>query len=338
VCAIVVGLLLTEQRRFLFNKWMWLGGLAAFVIFLPNLLWNLHYDFPFVQLMHNIRAEGRDIQLSPLEYFLQQCLLTQPAAAPLWIAGVCAFLFWKPLKPYRFLGWSYLASFAAFAILHGKNYYLAPIYPAFFAAGSVLFENAVDRPWLAWLKYAVPALIFAGGIWTAPIVVPVSPPDRMIAYLNNLPFKVPRSEHSHEGAALPQHYADQFGWHEIVSKTSEAWQRIPPAERADCAIFAQDYGQAGAIDWFGPKYGLPASLSGHQTWFLWGPRQYSGNCMIVLDDSAETLGKIFNSVEFVGRTPDNPYALEKNLPVFMCKDPKTPGWLQKEWPRLKHWR
>jgi hypothetical protein len=336
--AIVVGLLLTEQRRFLFNKWMWLGGLAAFLIFLPNLLWNVHYHFPFVQLMHNIKAEGRDIQLSPVQYFLQQCLLTQPIAAPLWIAGVCAFLFCRLFRPYRFLGWSYVVSFAVFAVLHGKNYYLAPIYPMLFAAGAVLFEHAVDRPRLTWLKFAVPALILAGGIWVAPIVMPVFPPAEMIAYLNRLPFKVPRSEHSHERAALPQHYADQFGWHEIVSEVNQAWQRIPSAERDDCAIFAQDYGQAGAIDWYGPKYGLPASLSGHQTWFLWGPRHYSGNCMIILDDDTDTLGKTFNSVEFVGYSPDNPYALEKHIPIFICKNPKKPGWLQEDWPRLKHWR
>jgi hypothetical protein len=336
--AIVVGLLLTDQRRVFLNKWIWLGALAAFIIFLPNLLWNVHYDYPFVQLMHNIKADGRDIQLSPLQYLVQQCILMQPLAAPLWIAGVCAFLFCPFFRPYRFLGWTYLASFAVFTILHGKNYYLAPIYPMLFAAGAVLFEQAVNRPRLAWLQYVAPVLILAGGIWAAPLAMPIVPADRLEAFLDKFPIKVPRSEHSHLGAALPQHFADQFGWHEIVSGVNVAWQRIPMNERSDCAIFAQDYGQAGAIDWFGPKYGLPSSLSGHQTWFLWGPRQYSGNCMIVLDDDAETLGKVFNSVEFVGRTPDNPFALEKNLTIFICKDPKQLGWLQKEWPRLKRWR
>jgi hypothetical protein len=336
--AVVVGLLLTEQRRFLFNKWMWLGGLAALVIFLPNLLWNLHYDWPFVQLMHNIRAEGRDVELSPLQFFLQQCLLTQPIAAPIWIAGIFAFLFWKPLRPYRFLGWSYVVSFAVFAILHGKNYYLAPIYPMLLAAGAVIFEHAVDRPRLKLLPYGAAVLILAGGIWTSPLVMPVIPVERMEAFLDKFPIKVPRSEHSHERAFLPQHFADQFGWHEIVSEVNLAWQRIPPAERADCGIFAQDYGQAGAIDWYGPQYGLPASLSGHQTWFLWGPRHYTGNCLIVLDDSPENLDRLYNSVEFVGRSADNPYALEKNLPVYLCKDPKKPNWLQTEWSRVKRWR
>jgi hypothetical protein len=335
--AVVVGLLLTEQRRFLFNKWIWLGGLAAFLVFLPNLLWNIHYHWPFVELMRNIKAEGRDIALTPLQYFLQQCLIMQPIVAPIWIAGIVGFLFCRQFQLYRFLGWSYLGSFAVMAGLHGKNYYLAPIYPMLLAAGSVLFEQAVDRPRLAWLKPVSIALILIGGTWFAPAVVPILPIDKYIAYQETLPIKVPRSEHSHVGAVLPQHYADQFGWHEIVSEVAVAWNRIPEAERADCGIFAQDYGQAGAIDWYGPSYGLPPSLSGHQTWFLWGPRGYSGNCLIVLDDRPERLESLFNRVELVGRSPDNPYALEKNVPVYICKGLKS-GTLAEAWPRLKKWR
>lgn len=336
--AIVVGLLLTEQRRVFLNKWIWLGGLAAFLIFLPNLLWNIHYDFPFVQLMHNIKAEGRDVVLGPLEYFLQQCLLLQPIVAPLWIAGVIALLSWRPLRPYRFLGWTYIVCLTVFIVLHGKNYYLAPIYPMLLAAGAVSFERALDGPKLGWFKPVSVIVILLGGAWIAPVAMPVLPVDKYLAYQEKLPFKVPRSEHSHMGAALPQHFADQFGWHEIVSEVVVAWNRIQPAERSDCGIFAQDYGAAGAIDWYGPAYGLPPSLSGHQTWFLWGPRGYSGNCLIVLDDRRARLEELFHDVEFVGNSPDNPYALEKNLPVFICKGKKFEKTFAEVWPSLKKWR
>ncbi len=337
--GVVVGLLLTGQRRVLLDKWIWIGGLVAFVIFLPNLVWNIHYQFPFVQLIHNIKAEGRDITLSPFQYFFQQCLIMQFIVAPIWIAGVVAFLVWRPFRPYRFLGWSYLVSLTVFIVLHGKNYYLAPVYPMLLAAGSVVFERAIDRPRLPWLKPVSILLILAGGAWFAPVVMPVLPVEQYIAYQKKLPLKVPRSEHSHQRAVLPQHFADQFGWHEIVSEVVIAWNRVPAAGRADCGIFAQDYGQAGAIDWFGPHYGLPPSLSGHQTWFLWGPRGYSGNCLIVLDDSRERLESLYDHVEFVGNSPDNPYALEKDIPVFLCTGRKsTAGTLAEDWPRLKKWR
>jgi hypothetical protein len=335
--AVVIGLLLTDQRRFLLNKWMWLGGLAALLIFLPNLLWNMRNDWPFAQLMRSIKAEGRDVVLSPWEYFSQQILLVFPLSALIWITGVISFLVAVRFRPYRFLGWAYLVGFTVFVVLKGKNYYLAPIYPVYLAAGCVVIDDAIDGLRQSWLKPAIVGIFLAGGAILSPLAMPVLPVDQFLSYMNWLPIKVPRSEHQHARAALPQHYADQFGWNEIVQKTAEAWNRIPAAERKDCAIFAQDYGQAGAIDFLGPKYGLPQSLSGHQSWWFWGPREYTGNCMIVLDDTQETLETHFEHVEYVGRTPDNPYALEKNLTVFICHG-FNHGTLAQVWPRMKKWR
>src|SRR5438132_1221355 len=108
--AIVVGLLLTEQRRIFANKWIWLGGALAFLVFLPNFIWNVQHHWPFAELMRNIKAEGRDVVLSPVAYFAQQVLIANPILAPIWITGVLAFLFSARLKPYRFLGWSYIAA------------------------------------------------------------------------------------------------------------------------------------------------------------------------------------------------------------------------------------
>jgi hypothetical protein len=335
--GIVIGLLLTEQRRVLLDKWIWLGGLAAFLIFLPNLLWNVHYDWPFLQLMHNIKADGRDVVLGPVDYFLQQTFLVQPLTAPIWITGLIAFFVSPKLKPYRLLGWSYLVCYAVFFALHGKNYYLAPIYPMLLAAGAIVIEAAISRPRLSWLKPAIIVVLVAGGAFLAPVVVPVLSPETFLAYTRHLPFKLPVMEHSHARAALPQWYADQFGWDEIVAETALAYDRLDPSERRDCGIIAQDYGQAGAIDFLGRRYGLPPALSGHQTWFLWGPRGYSGNCMIVLDDRKEVLEKYWAQVEYVGTSADNPYALEKEIPVFICKRSKF-GSLAQIWPRLKRWR
>src|SRR6266404_2973482 len=141
--GIVVGLLLTEHRRVFSSKWIWLGGMAAFLIFLPNLLWNIHYHWPFLELMRNIKAEGRDVILPAGQYFFQQTLLVNPITAPIWITGLMAVLFSSRLKPYRVLGWSYLVCYSVFFAVHGKNYYLAPIYPVLLAAGAVVIESAL---------------------------------------------------------------------------------------------------------------------------------------------------------------------------------------------------
>jgi hypothetical protein len=356
--GIVIGLLLTPQRRAFLNPWIWIGGLAAFLIFLPNLFWNLHNQWPFLQLMHNIRASGRDVILPFPQYFFQQMILVQPITAPIWLTGLLALLFSSRLKPYRLLGWCYLVCFTVFFILHGKNYYLAPVYPMLLAAGAVVIESAIegnkreddkerktsDSPEKfnsrrAWLKPAIVIVLLAAGAYLIPVTVPVLSPDSFLAYAKHLPFKLPVMEHSHARAALPQWYADQFGWNEIVAETAVAWNRLPAADREDkaCGVFAQDYGQAGAIDFLGRRYGLPPALSGHQTWFLWGPRGYSGNCLIVLDDRRQRLEQLWDHVEYVGTSADNPYALEKEIDVFICRGPKF-GTLAQLWPQLKHWR
>jgi hypothetical protein len=350
--GMVVGLLLSEKRRVFLNKWIWLGGLAAFLIFLPNLLWNIKYDWPFVQLMRAIRAEGRDVVLGPLAYFFQQTLLVNPLTTPIWLAGLLALLFSARLRRYRVLGWCYLVCYTVFFVFHGKSYYLAPVYPMLLAAGAVVIESAIEGREITspemeppenplsrrqWLKPAIAVVLLASGAHLAPVVVPVLSPDHFLAYTKYLPFKLPVMEHSHTRAALPQWYSDQFGWKEIVDEAAVAWNRIPADERHDCGIFAQDYGQAGAIDFLGRREGLPPALSGHQTWFLWGPRGYSGNCMIVLDDRREVLDRLWDHVEYVGTSADNPYALEKQIDVFLCKGAKF-GTLAQLWPKVKRWR
>jgi len=335
--GIVVGLLLTRERRAFLNKWIWLGGLAAFLILLPNLLWNIHYHWPFLELMRNIRAEGRDVVLPFGQYFFQQTLLVNPLTAPIWLAGLIAFFVWEPMRRYRVLGWSYLVCYSVFFVLHGKNYYLAPIYPMLLASGAVVTESGLRAPRLSWLKPVIAVILLASGIHVAPVVIPVLSPENFLAYTKYLPFKLPVMEHSHARAALPQWYADQFGWQEIIAETVVAWNHLKPEERSDCGIFAQDYGQAGAIDFFGPRYGLPRSISGDKTFFLWGPRGYSGNCLIVLDDSRENLEKLWRNVQYIGTSADNPYALEKQIDVFICRGSKF-GTMAELWPKVKRWR
>jgi 4-amino-4-deoxy-L-arabinose transferase-like glycosyltransferase len=350
--GMVVGLLLTPQRRAFLNPWIWFGGFAAFLIFLPNLLWNIHYHWPFLELLHNIREDGRDVVLPLPQYIFQQTLLVHPFTAPIWITGLIAFFASAQLKPYRALGWCYLVCFTVFFLLHGKNYYLAPVYPMLLAAGAVIIESAIDgrksetaevadsqprSTRLAWLKPAIVTLLLASGAHLTPIVVPILSPPAFLAYMKYLPMKLPVMEHSHARAALPQWYADQFGWREIVAETAKAYNQLSAAERPGCGIFAQDYGQAGAIDFFGPRLGLPPALSGHQTYWIWGPRGYSGNCLIVLDDSRERLEELFERVDYVGTSDANPYALEQEIPVYICRGAKF-GTLEKVWPQLKRWR
>lgn len=341
--GIVVGLLLTPQRRQMMSKWFWLGVLASFVIFLPNLIWNIRNHWPFLELIRNIRAEHRDVVLGPFAFFFSQLMETNFATAIIWLVGVCALLLAPRFKPCRFLGWSFLFCYLAMFFQHAKSYYLAPIYPMLIASGAVALESWFNQGQTpgrtrVWLQHALAWTVLGSGLYTIPITIPMLSPDAFIVYARDyLPFKLPMNEHSHARAALPQWYADQFGFKEIADAAEVAWNRIPASERADCAIFAQDYGQAGAVDFFGRARGLPAALSGDRTYYLWGPRGYSGNCAIVLDDRHENLEKLFEKVEYVGSSVENRYALERPVAVFICKGKKF-GSLQEIWPKVKRWR
>jgi hypothetical protein len=192
---------------------------------------------------------------------------------------------------------------------------------------------------LQWAKPVIVIILLAMGAYVAPVVVPVFSAEHFLAYSKTLPFKLPVTEHSMEGAALPQWYYDQFGWKEIADEAVVAWNRLTPEERQgkNCGIFAQDYGQAGAIDFFDRKLGLPPALSGDRTYWLWGTHGYSGNCMIVLSDSRGRLEQLFQQVDDVGFSADNPWALESHISFHICRKPKF-GTLNDVWPRLKHWR
>jgi hypothetical protein len=339
--GIVVGLLLTAQRRAFLNKWIWLGGAEALLIFLPNLLWNIHYDWPFVQLMHAIRAEGRDVVYGPIPFFIQQTQILQPLNAPIWIIGLIAFFTSPRRRPYRVLGWCYVVFYAIFFALRGKNYYLTPIYPMLLADGAMQIEHWVDGSKTAaarqWCKPTIICALSIAGAISAPMSVPVLSPNTFVKYLKFTNTQLAQTEHFGNQSPLPQWYSDQFGWKEIVDEAALAWSRIPPAERQDCGIFTQFYAEAGAIDFFYKRNGLPPAISGDRTYWLWGPRGYTGNCMIVLDQRKEDLEHLWNEVEFVGRSAPNEWALHQHIPVFICKGKKFDS-MASLWPGLKHWR
>ena len=340
--ALVLGLLLTPQGKLLFTPWLLVGGALALLIFLPNLLWNIHHDWPFLELMHNIRVSGKDVVLSPLAFVAQQILLMSPLNLPFWLGGLLFYFFSREMKPYRVFGWAFVITILFFLLAHGKNYYTAPAYPMVLAAGGVAVERFLAGSFLN-LRPALPAIlkpvlvlwILAGMLALLPVVLPVLPVDTYLRYQEHLPFAVPRSERSHMGAALPQHYADEFGWEEMVAAVARVYNSLPPEERAKTAIFANNYGEAGAVDFFGSKYGLPKAICPHQSYFLWGPRNYTGEIVIVIGSDGRNDPRFFQSVQ-IAATLSNPYALSyETRPILLCRGLKEN--IQTLWPQLKNW-
>ncbi|HKV37205.1 MAG TPA: glycosyltransferase family 39 protein [Pyrinomonadaceae bacterium] len=340
--ALLAGLLLTNQRRILFTPWILAGGALAFLIFLPNLIWNVQHHWPFLELMQNVRATGKDVVLPPGKYLLQQVLMLNPVSFPFWFAGLLFLLFTREAKLYCALGWTFAIAIAFFMITHGKDYYAAPAYVILFAAGAVATERVLAREFFAHgklqaaLRAACLLWLVAGVSLLLPLVLPVLPIDTFLRYQSHLPFEVPKTEQSFVGETLPQYYADEFPWPGMVEAVARVYHSLTPEEQARTAIFANNYGQAAAVDFFGPQYELPKAISGHQNYFLWGPRNYTGDIVIVLGDEESDAREHFNSVT-VAATLNNPYAYRyENFPILLCRGLK---WnLQTEWPRVKNWR
>jgi hypothetical protein len=332
--GIVAGLLLTAQRRFFRTPWIWTGAALALIIFLPNLLWNIQHHFPFLELQENIRRAGRNVPLPPLAFVSQLTLTMLPLTLPIWLAGLWYYLFSEKGKPFRALGWAWLFTVGSIMVLNPRVYYAYPAFPIVFAAGGLAWEIWLARPRLQWVKSGYAAAMVLVSMLFLPFAIPVLPVESYIRYSEWMHFQPPRIE-THKLGPLPQLYADQFGWEEMVVTVARVYNNLPAEERAKTAIFGQNYGQAGAVDLFGSKYGLPKAISGHQNYFLWGARDYTGESVIVMQGQQEELEQWYAVVEKVA-TVDHPYSMPyEHFNVFYCRNLKWP--LKEAWPKVKNW-
>ena len=336
--ALLAGILITRQRRILFTPWILAGGGIALLLFLPNLIWNIQHDWPFLELMRNVRATGKDVVLPPGRYLLQQVMMMNPVSFPFWFGGLLFYFCSRAAKNYRLFGYTFVLTIAAFMITHGKDYYSAPAYVLLFPAGAVATEALLRmRPRLQLvLQPACFVWLLLGVVPLLPLVLPVLPIETFVRYQSHLPFELPKTERSFIGESLPQYYADEFPWPGMVAAVAGVYHSLTPEEQQRVAIFGSNYGQAGAIDFFGPQYGLPKAISGHQNYFLWGPRHYTGDIVILLGGLESEARQQFESVT-VAATLQNPYAYRyENRPILVCRGLKWD--LQKDWARVKNWR
>lgn len=333
--AVVVGVLLTAERKALAHKWIWIAGGLAFAIFLPNVLWNLRHHWPFLELMRNIHASGRDVVLSPGQYVVQQIMIMNPLTFPVWLAGTVYLFFSRNAKPYRLLGWAFVVVFATFLVLNGKDYYTSPAYPIALAAGAVALESVTPNRRGIWARAIFVALLLATTAAILPLNLPLLSPERLVRYVEKFPLKPQASEKAHARVALPHYFAWQLGWPEMVQAVARAYHSLPPEEQPKTAIIGNNFAESGAIDLLGPKYGLPKSIGVHQSYWLWGPRDYTGETMIVLGDRPETLKQWCKSVDVIAELNDPYGAVFERHPVLLCRGMRQN--LQQVWLQLKDW-
>jgi 4-amino-4-deoxy-L-arabinose transferase-like glycosyltransferase len=333
--AIVVALLLLPQRRALFTPWFAAGMLVGAALALPNVLWQAAHGFPMVTVLREA-GQYRNVALTPLEYVVTQLLVTHPLLAPIWLIGLAALLR-RSLT--RFLGIAYLLLIAAMIVFHGKNYYAGDVYPIPIAAGAVVIEAWTARA-TAWRPIlAICAL--AAGIMLVPLLMPVLPETTMSAYTRIAQsviarnIDLARSERTTIGT-LPPDWGDMHGWPELASAVARVYRSLPPSQRAQAAILASNYGEAAAIDFFGPQYGLPPALSGNNQFWLWGTHGYTGNVLIDVHGECEGDSHLFRTRQIVTHF-SNPWGrpFENGFPISLCQGITEP--LATYWPKLRNY-
>ena len=328
----VLAIALTSMRRSLRRPGFAVAAALALAIVAPTLVWQAQHGWPQLTVLHNAAAD-KNVVVGPFAFYVQQVLMMNPLAAPIWFAGLYGLLFTSGGRTLRWYGLAYVFLSAIYLALGAKVYYMAPIYPVLFAAGAALLEARFVS--IRWATPAYSLLLLASGLAIAPEAFPLLPLAAFIRYEHVLDFRGIKMERHPEGK-VPQHFADQLGWNTLVAKLGAVYAALPPSEQREAVVFTRDYGQASAVDFLGSRYGLPQAISGHNNYFLYGTRGASGNVVIAVGIDAAQLRGQWLDVRAAGVYHDD-YVLPdfNNLPIYVCRRPieAFAAW----WPTTKRY-
>jgi hypothetical protein len=325
LAVVLVGSL----RRRLRTVWPYAAAVLALLLFSPFCVWNALHGFPHLEFMRNI-ASGKYSSQTPLSFLTGTVMFNHPLTLPLWLGGLAFLLLARGDDPAQRQGRLAVATVfgTTLAILlasyHTKPDYFAPAMALLFAGGGLAVERVLAGKWGRRVAAVYAALLVLGGIASAPFTLPVLPVDSYVAYARLVGIG-PSTAEGHRLGDLPQHWADMFGWEQKARDVARVFASLSDADKQKGAIFADNYGRCGAIDFFGPQYGLPRSIGGHNSYWLWGPREYTGELVIVLGGDAEELKGLFESVELAATSSCRhciPY--ENDIPVFVCRRSRQP--------------
>jgi len=338
--SLLIGLALTPQRRVLATRWLPLAAATTVVLTLPNLLWQHAHGWPMFAVLHGdatsrhsfttgLQLEYGNLARNGIAFLIEQVLYTNPVAAPLWIIGVLAPFRVPALRDLRFLSWTYVALIAQAVVFAAKGYYIIGVYPAMFVVGSLATQPLFAR--LRAVRYGYAALVLAVAATILPLVIPLLPIERTIAYSQLLGLT---GRNGTPPRLVQPIFAEEFGWERLARDVSRVYDALPPAQRARTAIFADTYADAGAIDFYGPRYGLPQAIASQNSYFLWGTRGYDGATLVAIGATrVDVLRRYYRRVTLVA-TSDEPlkWVVEGPAPIYLCTEPIAP--LSTIWPNL----
>lgn len=326
IIVLILALILSGKYKLVFNRWFVIGGFTAFIIFLPNIIWQILNDFPSLEFYTNISVD-KNVYTSPVEFILNQVLYMSPSIVPVWLTGIFYVFFSKRFKDYRFLAILFIGLYI-FMMLSGTSRpdRLAFAYPAAFAGGAIFFETIIQRFNLRMLKAPIVVFLFSGLVLSIPILLPYFSNNFSQQYIEWLGINTELER----GKKPPLHQvlADRIGWEEKVMLVVNAYNSLSDEDKKQTIIATGNYGQAGAIELFGKPYNLPPVACSHNTYYLWSKDRVNGSVLLQLDNdrSYEGLTSLFDEVEMHPGIFRSDYVShhENNLVVFICRGPKIP--------------
>ena len=344
--ALAVGIALTGNGALLRSRYLAYGAALAVALLLPNALWQVSHGFPMLGVIHGDQlnrhalANGvadESAKLGPnAAYFVAtQIAYQNPFFCVIWVAGLVALVRGKDEARYRFMAIAYFLLVVLIVATVGRGYYIEGFYPALFAAGAVSIERFLSTR-AAWWRPAFAAAVFATGAALAPLALPVLSLRAYMQYEIAIGLSRPTPPDGKHHLINPL-YADQLGWKAMARTVARAYWSLPAQRRVGTAVFADRYAYAGALNFYGPRYGLPPAISPNNSYYLWGVRGYSGDSVLAVGATDyPLLVRSFGSVVQVAvYRNDYRWILEGPLPIYLCTRPRAP--LVTMWPAFKYY-
>lgn len=279
--SILIGLLLTRHRKIFLNKHLYYAGLVAFIIILPNILWQYNHLFPVITHMKEL--EETQLQfINPADFIISQFMMNFPCVF-IWIAGLFFVMFAGKGKPYRLFAWAYLSVIILLIVLHGKDYYALGAYPVLFAFGAFHLEKATAIR-LKFTRYAMLLFAVSFGVFAMPVVMPVVPPEQLAKYYEATGLNKTGSFkwEDLQQHPLPQDFADMMGWKEMTAKAAAVYKSLPEEQQKKTLVYCRAYYSAGALNYYGKEMGLPEVYSDDASFLFWMPEKYTINNLLLV--------------------------------------------------------
>jgi hypothetical protein len=317
---LLIIILFTAYRKVFGIKMFWYGMVAGFLIFMPNLIWQIANGLPVLNHLSELE-ETQLVNVDRSAFFVEQIIMPG-AASFLTVAGFLYILLNKRLKKIRFLGFVVAVVIISLMLLRGKSYYTQGTFPFLISAGAVFYESVMTK-W--YIRTLFMVFLVSITFFLLPFGIPVYKTPGLIKYFDKIEsqygFDFGRTFEDGSKHSLPQDYADMLGWEELTSITDRAWKMIP--DRKAAFIYCENYGEAGAITVIGKKYGLPEAVSFHESFRYWIPEKFDPDIkafIYINDELGDDVRQLFRKITIVGSI-ENPDAREFGTTVYLCEDP-----------------